>query len=133
MKFAKDKDVEEAFKKIKVDIEKINNRLKSLEELKDTRVLESTRIKEEEPLEELEIIARKLTPKEKKIVEFLLQDQRKLSYKDLSISLEMNVNTIKKHINNICSKGFPLSFIIEGGIQKRYYIKENIKHLILNR
>jgi predicted transcriptional regulator len=78
-------------------------------------------------------LSEKLTKSEKLIIAHLTNTNQKLSYKDLSMLMDVSTSTIKSHICNIKNKGFPLKETNEIGSIKRYYISENMKEILLSK
>ena len=76
-------------------------------------------------------ISKKLTRGEKLILAHLTSSNQKLSYKDISMLMNLSVSTVKNHVCNIRNKGFPLMEYNDAGNIKRYYISDNMKKIVL--
>lgn len=99
-----------------------------LEQTRETAAIQSK--EEKGPLMN---ISDKLTRSEKMIIAHLTKNYQKLSYKDLSMLMNISVNTVKNHICNIRNKGFPLKEYNDAGNIKRYYVAENMKQILLSK
>jgi len=80
---------------------------------------------------EFKVLINSLTDDEFMMVKILLNEDLKLSYLDISKLTNKSIYAVKKHINNICSKGFPLDLIKENNGRKRYFISSKVKKLVL--
>jgi hypothetical protein len=78
-------------------------------------------------------LSENLTRSQKMILAHMMNTEQKLSYKDLSMLMNVSVSTIKNHICNMRNKGFPLQEYNDEGNVKRYYLAENMKQIMLSK
>jgi biotin operon repressor len=78
-------------------------------------------------------LSKKLTRSEKILIATLTNTDKKLSYKDLSVILNLSVSTIKNHVCSIKNKGFPLMEYNDDGNIKRHFISENMRKILLSK
>jgi len=71
-------------------------------------------------IESFNLILKSITNKELEILHALVQDSRKLTYKDIGILVNINPVTVRRHFTNIKTKGFPLEEYTDENQTKRY-------------
>ncbi|MHA1343732.1 MAG: hypothetical protein ACTSQG_07085 [Promethearchaeota archaeon] len=84
-------------------------------------------------IESFNLILKSITNKELEILHGLVQDGRKLTYKDIGIIVGINPVTVRRHFTNIKTKGFPLEEYTDENQTKRYWISKKYRKLILER
>lgn len=137
----KDEMLRQAFQKIKLENQILNEKIELLEkrvdafEKKDSlTTISKTELKKpiEKKVNNIEKAKLSLSPSEKEILNmFTVSKEKRYTYEEIGLLLGKSSNTIKAQIQSIIKKGIKLSFSQNSNSQRSYYLDEEMFEMVV--